>query len=540
MLLGLKKLGDSLQILASIPLKKSLAMIYKNPLRTLISGSLTSLFTQSGMTARFMAMSYANSGLFTLKQLVFFTLGAGLGSTIITWLFVVQWGWLELFFLGFGLFPAFYLNSGAVKHIGKLFLSVGLLMLGARIMYSGVSSFPELATFVNLLTLGYVNNKLILLIFILVSAILSALLRSSVVMVLIAIILFEANYLDIIYSLSIVLGASLSEVTPLLIIVNKVNRLAKKGIAFNGLAKIISITLAFFFLEKLLLFNNGVLSFFGTYRELDESGVISTLIIPLFFFTFTLMHIIISFIFSPLYLRLIDFFFKSKVGKEAQKLQFIGDINHVGPFLALEQAFQELKKMSAMVESILHLTMDVIGTFSPNNEAVERILKYEEVTDNFKTEMNEFMAHIVQLDLTYAQGLQVKSILSMTNELESIADKCKAVFYLQKEMNALGSGVGKEFVTELKDYFNEVHAYYELLFSDFLDDETIFTDKVIEDSFKAKELGLTVNYTNLSKAAFRLVGKSPEFSFVLAEILFNIKLITSHTSNIYNSYRSTF
>ena len=191
-----------------------------------------------------------------------------------------------------------------------------------------------------------------------------------------------------------------------------------------------------------------------------------------------------------------------------------------------------------MVDSMLRLTQEVIGVWQPNPEAVEKILKYEGVTDRLQIEMNDYIAKLMQSHLTKSQGSQLKDYLRMTKELENLADCCKALFYIQKNLVDTGKLPGAETTNKIKDYFSDLISEYELLFTDMADDldESIFTNEVIDESFKAKAIDLNVKQMNILKAIYN-EQKFEGSTHWIAEMMFRFNQIHKHTANFYESYK---
>ncbi|MCB0356655.1 MAG: hypothetical protein KDD40_06590, partial [Bdellovibrionales bacterium] len=268
-------------------------------------------------------------------------------------------------------------------------------------------------------------------------------------------------------------------------------------------------------------------------------SLISTHFIP---FTFLFLNLVYLFwtnlVYHPLSLLVNKILSESHV-KEFQKLTFIGETHNVSPYLSIEQVRLEVRKMAAMVESMLHLTQEVLGIWQPNPTAVEKILKYEAVTDRLQVEMNAYLSKLMQLSLTYQQGKKVKSYLRMTKELENIADCCKALFYLQKNLVDSGRLPSQEIIEKIKEYFSDLLASYELLFTDLTDDEeeSVFKNQAADENFRAKSLDLNTKYLRILKHAY-----NPEQSHVanhwVGEMMFKLDQIHNHTSNFYEAYKS--
>src|SRR5690606_11295722 len=104
-------------------------------------------------------------------------------------------------------------------------------------------------------------------------------------------------------------------------------------------------------------------------------------------------------------------------------LRFLHSSMAESPTLALEQGRLELLHMAAVAAEALHLTQDLFreepGAGGPLRE---RILKKERATDAIQHEITLFMSNAMAAVLTTAQTNELRGIIRIASEIESIAD----------------------------------------------------------------------------------------------------------------------
>jgi phosphate:Na+ symporter len=86
---GMKIMSESIQRLAGNAMRSFLDKFVSNTSRGIFTGFITTSFIQSSSAATVMIVSFANAGIFTLRQAIALTMGANIGTTITAWLFLV-------------------------------------------------------------------------------------------------------------------------------------------------------------------------------------------------------------------------------------------------------------------------------------------------------------------------------------------------------------------------------------------------------------------------------------------------------------------
>src|SRR5690606_1846565 len=91
-----------------------------------------------GTSASMMAVSFANSGLFSLGQMILFLLGSNLGTVFTVWLFALKTGPWAIYLLGAGVLPMIHARRDSLSSLGKALFALGLLLLAYQVMLSGL------------------------------------------------------------------------------------------------------------------------------------------------------------------------------------------------------------------------------------------------------------------------------------------------------------------------------------------------------------------------------------------------------------------
>lgn len=531
-LLGARFLSSAFQNLADPIIRRCLNSVGKSSLVSLTAGMFVSFFVQSRSSTSLMAMSYAQSGLLNLRQMIVFLLGSSLGMVLTPWLFGIPLGRVDLYLIGLGVLPMLYARWSLLSHFGKFVLSLGLLFLGFRLLVEGLATgglsalhwLPDFSTGQGGLWFWVVLAALLVNVF-----------RSSLAVIAALMAFVASGELPAIVGVAGILGVNLGSTLPTLFLGWRGRTLVRQGTFAYFLSYAVGVFVVGILFTPFVMGNQWLVS--SLFQALGGTAE------PYSLWLLPATHLTLNFLVAVVFLILVPLleFVATKVipegpQKEVQNLHVFGRAGQMAPSLALDLAHQEIKKMAAMVESVLFLTSRLVNSNQLNREDVEKILKYEGVTDNVQIELREFLTRITEVSLTTKQGLQIKSIMRIADELENIADNCKAIFHSYKLLAHRKESHVAHLMHGLDEFFSEIVTFYENVFScltgteEDLEQDVQLTAKM----FQQRVVHMKMNYfQTLSKIQER--PEEAEVAVSVGEILVYLIQIRSHTKNIYDA-----
>ncbi len=451
---SMKNLASGFQVLFSRPIKFLINSISISPFVTLLVGAVSSLFVQSSFSSSLMALSYAGSGLLNLSQLILLIIGASLGTLPTVWLFSLESSGFDLYLIVLGVLPMLYASSVVLASLGKVIFSLGVLFLGynlmiippgAELLSLAQSSVEYLSSFS-----GFAVFWLI----VPVVVVCSMLLRSTVALMALLMALSYNNIIPVTLAIMLALAANLGRTVPVFISSFRAGILPKRGALFYFLVNFTGVFLVSIFFGPFFDLLTRAIGSYSFSHKVD--------LIPAAHTLYNIILVVFSFIFFIPLKWCVQKIFKDKSQKSPQKLKFLGQISHMSPILAIEQVYQEVKKMAATCETTLQLTSLYLN--HREEEIVEKVLKYEKVTDNIRQEIFIYLSKVMQVSLSSKQGEQVRSLLRISNELESIADRCKQIILSQKEIIQLGVPLKGGLHDQFKKVMEKLKEVYEMTF----------------------------------------------------------------------------
>lgn len=431
LLFGLRLLSEGLQGLLTGPIRRIFQIVDQNPVKSFLSGILTSALIQSRTSASIMAISFANSGTLNLKQVYFFLVGAGIGTLPTVGLFALQTGYLDLLFLALGAWPLLYSQKDGFSSLGRLIFSVGLLLVAFDIV--GFAYDARWDAYLEQSGLLASDMNLFMQVFVLAFVVgLNLLVRSTVALAAAVFALMGLGMISSSVAVTAFWGIHLGAMVPPLVSARRSLRPALRALLglFSAQLVLVAVGIAFLNSAFLEIVSTPVEVSTGWLRYPAFYGVKAYVGIGLYLMAGSLLL-------SPLVLWGMPLLLGEPREKEMQKLEYLGRPSHLAPSLALEQVKLEVIKLAAMVQSILQMLRDQSLVESPQ-ELQNRLFKYEKITDNVLIELKEYLVKIQQTRMTKTQSREAGVWIKVADELESLADTSEDITTLLQSGSVSG------------------------------------------------------------------------------------------------------
>lgn len=413
MLLGTRFLSEGLQLILSPSIRSTMRKLGEGKRQAVLIGFTTTFMIQSRISASVMALSFANSGLMSHRQLILFLSGTALGTVFFPFIFLLEVGRLDLVLLAVGILPLLYAKTDELAGFGRCFFAVGLLLLGFDIVAFGSSRPDEILALTQSWDLGALSCVVI-------AAAMMLAFRSTVALLGALMALSAAGVVSNQVIILATIGINLGAVFLTMWNSRDGNETAKRGV---GVFLLSYLVLALLLVLNLPIYM-GALEFWANELSIWASAkslMFSSMVLaPALHLALNVAAVGILFMVSLALPNGVDWFSFSKKKKQPHRLQYSGRPSHLAPSLALEHASQEVKKLAAMVHSMLNLTLE--RSQSADNE---RVVKYESITDNILRELTHYVVQVTQGQLTRAQSLEAVLLLQVALELEKVADCCE-------------------------------------------------------------------------------------------------------------------
>lgn len=429
---GMKVMSEGLQQTLGSKLRNQLGSITSNQFRAILTGFSITAIIQSVMASIVMIVSFVNTGLLTLRQSTGVMLGASIGTAVTVWFinllaFEIDLSAYALFILAFSAPILFFGKKRWKPWVNTIFGFVFLIMgLGFMItnMPEHSSEIPYLQKLLSYKEIPGIG----ILLFVGIGSVISVFLQSTVASIALTMTLVYASVLPFDAAIAIILGANIGtsinvELTSLAGNVHA-KRSARIHTLFNVFGLLWALLLFPLIMEgiKWFMMNIGWGDPIGNSSEHGNTGL------AIFLTVFNILNALLLVWFIPQLIKIAEKTVKSKgASDEVFHLEFIGSGILNTADLSILEAKKEIAKFGILTERMSKMTRSLLFEKNPKQfeKTLNRIKKYEDITDKIEIEVVKYLNKLSEGDLTLQTATRIRGMNSMVNDLERIGD----IFY---------------------------------------------------------------------------------------------------------------
>ena len=426
---GMKVMSEGIQKAAGNKLRQILGAMTKNRFFGVMTGFLITSLVQSSSATTVMTVSFVNAGLLSLVQSAGVMMGANIGTTITAWL-VSYFGFkfkivaIALPIIAIGM-PMMFSKKGTVKSWGEFMIGFALLFMGLNELKHAVPNLkenPELLSFLaNYTDLGFLTSVM----FVGVGALMTIIIQSSSAAMTLTFVMCFNGWIPFEVAAAMVLGENIGTTitAELASLVGNVH--AKRSARIHSMFNIIGVTwmliLLPYFLQGIAWFSEGVMGNASPYADSEA--------IP---FALSYFHTAFNFLNVLLLIWFVPFLTKVAIktvpsrgeDDEIFHLEYIGSSVMTTPELAILEAGKEVAKFGQLTDKLARFVPNLLIETEPKKfkKLLQRIRKYEEITDRMEVEIADYLGKVSQGELSQATSIKVRGMLSIINDLERIGD----------------------------------------------------------------------------------------------------------------------
>lgn len=437
-LFGMKLMSEALQKVAGSRMRHILGAMTNNRFKGAFTGILVTTTIQSSSATTVMVVSFVNAGLLSLTGAVAVIMGANIGTTVTAWIisllgFKVSLSFLSLPLIGIS-FPLFFSKSGLKKSWGEFIIGFAILFIGLQFLKESVPdirSNPEILSFLSSYTdLGFLS----VLLFVLIGTILTIIIQSSSATMALTLVLTYNGLIPFELAAAMVLGENIGTTITANLAALVANTSAKRAamahLLFNifGVLWILAIFNPFLrLIDYIVNLNHGISVLETNLSDADFENVkgVYPIALSLFHTTFNIINttLLIGFVgfIAKVATKLIK---QNEEEDEEFRLKYINAGLLSTSEISIVLAQKEIANFGRRVEKMFCFIPDLITDLKPKkyNKLLERIKKYEEITDNLEDEIAAYLSKILEGEISNEISRKIMAMLAIIDNLESNAD----------------------------------------------------------------------------------------------------------------------
>ncbi|NDW13051.1 Na/Pi cotransporter family protein [Bacteroides sp. 214] len=426
-LYGMKIMSEGLQKVAGDRLRSILTAMTSNRVTGVLTGVAVTALIQSSSATTVMVVSFVNAGLLTLAQSITVIMGANIGTTVTAWIisvfgFKVDMASFTLPLIAFAL-PLIFSKKSTHKSMGEFIFGFSFLFMGLSLLKANAPDLgknPEMLAFVqNYTDMGFGS----VLLFLFIGTLLTMIVQASAATMAITLIMCANGWISYELGAALVLGENIGTTITANLAALTGNTQAKRAALAHLVFNIFGV------IWVLLLFTpltSSVSWFVDNYMFPGSEEVAVSYKLSAFHTLFNICNVCVLIWFVRLIEKTVCFIIPQKEEEEEYRLRYISGGMLSTSELSIVQARKEIhlyaertQRMFTMVQDLLHTEKD-----DEFNKIYSRIEKYENISDNMEIEIANYLNEVSEGRLSSESKLQIRSMLRVITEIESIGDSC--------------------------------------------------------------------------------------------------------------------
>ncbi|MBR0073264.1 MAG: Na/Pi cotransporter family protein [Bacteroidales bacterium] len=472
---GMTLMSEGLQKMAGSRMRNILGRMTKNPVSGILTGTAVTAAIQSSSATTVMVVSFVNSGLLSLAGAIAVVMGANIGTTITSWIILLgMGGGMEKFMFPLILcalaLPFMISKRSKTKAVSEFVIGLAILLVGLQFLQDAI---PDLSTNQALLSfMGSLSNSgfLSILLFVAIGALLTAIVQSSSASMAITLVMCANQWIGFDVAIALVMGQNIGTTITANIAAAVTNANGKKTarahFLFNLIGTVITLIL-FYPVTHLIAYVTESFTGADVYSaSTAEIAAALPLAITLFHTLFNVVNTVILAFFIPWLIKIVNWMVKTPP-EEAEMpthLKFIsgGYLNTAE--LNLQSAQSEIEEFSKRVLRMYTFLPEMDKADDKHfDELLQRVQKYEGITDRMEIEIAQFLTKVSEGDLSLQSSQRISSMLRIVDNLESIGDAIYQMAILKKNKREQEITLGSDCITNLDHMYRLVEKSLQVM-----------------------------------------------------------------------------
>lgn len=430
---GMKVMSEALQKMAGSQLRHILGAMTTNRLTGMLTGTFITCAVQSSSATTVMTVSFVNAGLLTLAQAISVIMGANIGTTLTAWIMSLGYN----VDLTMAVFPAFFVGiiliySKRFRYIGDFLFGIAFLFF-ALVLLSAAGNDLDLQhnpDAINFFSSFDTNSRWTIILFLFIGTLITCLVQSSAAVMAITILLCSTGVLPIYLGIALVMGENIGTTATANLAALGANTQARRAALAHLFFNVIGVTWVMCLFYP---FVDMVCSVVGynpadTTISVAQRAAILPIVLAAFHTAFNVTNTALLIGFIPQLERLVCFVLPTKEDSDEEdfRLRFIQAGIMKTPELSVFEAQKEISSFGERIQRMFGMVQDLLHEQNPEKSAklVERIKKYEVISDSMEIEIAKYLDHVGNAHLSDDTKMKIRNMLREISEIESIGDSC--------------------------------------------------------------------------------------------------------------------
>ena len=339
--------------------------------------------------------------------------------------------------LTMAVFPAFFVGiiliySKRFRYIGDFLFGIAFLFF-ALVLLSAAGTDLDLQhnpDAINFFSSFDTNSRWTIILFLFIGTLITCLVQSSAAVMAITILLCSTGVLPIYLGIALVMGENIGTTATANLAALGANTQARRAALAHLFFNVIGVTWVMCLFYP---FVDMVCSVVGynpadTTISVAQRAAILPIVLAAFHTAFNVTNTSLLIGFIPQLERLVCFVLPTKEDSDEEdfRLRFIQAGIMKTPELSVFEAQKEISSFGERIQRMFGMVQDLLHEQNPEKSAklVERIKKYEVISDSMEIEIAKYLDHVGNAHLSDDTKMKIRNMLREISEIESIGDSC--------------------------------------------------------------------------------------------------------------------
>ncbi len=519
-LIGMKYMGEGLELAAGDKLRNLLEKITSNKFIAMLVGVLVTGVIQSSSATDAMVVGFANAGLMEFGQAIGVLFGAKIGTTVTSLLLAIDIKAFVPIFIFIGAAIITFVKKNNYRYYGQIAAGFGMLFLGLSLMSQNLKWMGESEAFLSIVDkLGFPLLGL------LVGIVFTGIIQSSSASVGILMALASAGVItNLSQAVYVVFGFNVGACSAAILSSLGANRTAKQislaNLLISCFGAVIMTVVAWF-----LPFTSAIEYFLpaekvGVAAQISAAHIIFNIAITVFLLPCSNLIIRITKLLLP----------DLEEDKEKMGTVFLDNRILTTPPMAVQSVEKECERLSVLARKSYDYAVKAF--FDRDPHYVEKVEKNEKVVDFLTHEITRYIVKINGLDILDKDRKIMGAMYSAIQDLERIGDHAENIIDNVKVML-------EEKITFSEDALKELRHLDSLVIS-LLDDgfsmfnsktaNPVLAEKIIETEDELDDCAEMYKHSHIKRMNDGLC--TAENGAIFMDMLSTLERVGDHANNV--------
>lgn len=519
-LIGMKNMGEGLELAAGNKLRNLLEKITSNKFIAMLVGVLVTGVIQSSSATDAMVVGFANAGLMELGQAIGVLFGAKIGTTVTSLLLAIDIKAFVPIFIFLGAVIITFCKKNNYKYYGQIAAGFGMLFLGLSLMSDNLKWMGESEAFLS------IADKLSFpLLGLIVGIVFTGVIQSSSASVGILMALGAAGVItDLNQAVFVVFGFNIGACSAAILSSLGANRTAKQ-IALSNLliscfGAVIMTVIAIFLPFTQMINYFFPAQTFGIAAQISATHIIFNIAITVILLPCSGLIMKVTRLILP------------DLNEEKEKMETVYLDTRIltTPPMAVRQVEKECERLGSLAKKNYHYAMKAF--FEQDEGMIDKVEKNEKVIDYLTHEITRYIVKINGLDIVDSDRKTMGVMYSAIQDIERIGDHAENITEHARTM------IEKK-ITFTEEAMNELKSM-DALVSKLLDSSLVMFNSQQVDYRLARSVIETENSIDRHVKIYKFnhIGRmnkglcSAENGTIFLDMLTNLERLGDHANNV--------